>query len=77
MYEVTSQLLWYSLYPSHTKNKKSVQLSQELELRNHGFMMVYTNCDDGNSSTHIHMSALWSMDPTMVTQLGRYKLDNK
>ena len=77
MYEVKIQLLWDLHDPSHSKNKNSPQLSQGVETRKHRLMMVDTNCEDGNISTQVNLAELWTMEPTMVKQFGRYQLVNK
>ena len=40
-------------------------------------MMLDAKCEYVNSSTCVNLSAMWTMDPTMATQLGRYELKNK
>ena len=37
----------------------------------------YTKFEDGINNTHVNLSALWTINPTMATQLGRDELDNK
>ena len=50
---------------------------QGLEPINHRIMIVYTKCEDVNSSTRVNMSVLWKMGTTMETQTGRDELDDK
>ena len=77
IYEIKNQLLCDPQDPSHAKNWKSAHFSQGVELINHRRMMVYTNCEYGSIITHVNMSVLWEMDPTMEKQLGRDELDDK
>ena len=77
IYEVTIQLLWCTQDLIYANNKKTDQLSQGVEPRKYQIIMIDTNCEDVNIRTHVNLSALWTMDPMMATQLRRDELEDK